>query len=144
MIVTVRASETVVSAEDRARLAHALREALEPFRPRVVRATLGVRGARRSADARWRVDVAVPLGSAGAVRVAIRGDAVLPCAAAAIVRAADAVSRRLAKEREQLLEFLFLASEGAGWPASRRGPERGPRRGGTPVKSGRRSPRVAA
>lgn len=122
MIVTIRVDEAALAPEERAALVRALRTALEPFQPRAARATIAILRARGTApDVRWRVQVAVPLGPAGLVRVAVRGGAVLPCAAEAIARAAASVSRRLGAERRQLLEFLFLASVP---PRGRRAPRR--------------------
>jgi hypothetical protein len=118
--ITVRVEEEVsLPREERARLAHGLRLALEAFHPRVARAALRIRRRGAGAEAKWRVEASVPLGPGGLVRVEARDVALRSSADAAIRRAADAVARRLSLERRELLEFLFLACDGAaGWPAA--------------------------
>lgn len=117
MLVTVQA-EPPVSRDERARMVRAVRLALEPFRPRVARATLRVRGA--GAEGKALVQAYVPLGPAGVVRVEARGRGLRACTQAAIRRIAEAVARRLTAERQALLEYLFLAS-GATGEARRKG-----------------------
>lgn len=115
MVVTVRADEVSVSREEGARIARDLRRALEPFRPRVVRAILRIRGgAEVRAKGSLLVQIAVPLGPAGVVRVEARGVGIVRGTETAIRRIADAVARRLTLERQQLLEFLALVNDGVG------------------------------
>jgi hypothetical protein len=118
--IIVRVEEEVsLPREERAGLARGLRLALEPFRPRVARAALRIRRGGAGVDGKWRVEVSVPLGPGGLVRVEARDVRLRSTADAAIRRAADAVARRLSLERRELLEFLFLACDGAsGWPAA--------------------------
>jgi hypothetical protein len=121
VILTLRASEAALSRDEHERLERSMRSALEPFSPRVSRTTASVRREGR-ASGRWRAVVSVSLGTAGHVRAVARAEVATACAGTAIRRAADAVARRLAREREGLLEFLSLAN-GAGraaWPASPR------------------------
>jgi hypothetical protein len=117
--VRVEADEVLVSGEARARVARALRLALERFRPRVAGATLRIRRGEGN-GAKAIVRVAVPLGPAGVVRVSARDVDPSACTGIAIERAASAVDERLRAERRELLEFLFLAGRGAGgWPRRR-------------------------
>jgi hypothetical protein len=130
MVVTVRADEVSLSREEQARIVRRLRLALETFQPRAVRATLRIRrDAEAGAHETSLVQVSVPLGPAGVVRVEARGAGVRSCTETAIRRIVDAVSRRLSLERQQLLEFLFLARGAApGWPpVFRRAVRRRPR-----------------
>jgi hypothetical protein len=119
VVITIQADRVAVSNAERERLARHLRCALSRFRPRVRRATLRIGRRRRTAAyLQSFVRVAVPLGPAGVVRVEVRGVDVGSCAAAAIRRVADKVARQLLSERQELLEFLLLASGGLrGWPA---------------------------
>ena len=115
MVVTLRADEVSLSREESARIARDLRRSLEPFQPRVVRATLRIRrGAEVRANGTSFVQISVPLGPSGVVRVEARGVGIGWCTATAIRRIADAVARRLTLERQQLLEFLFLMSGSVG------------------------------
>lgn len=150
MLITVHADDLTLSPEDRARLARALRRVLEPFQPRVARATLRVRG---GPGGRAAARVTVPLGPAGAVRAEVRGRGPVAVAEAVAVRAAEAVQRRLAAERAQLLAFLFLATgEPGAWPSpppprARRRPDRAPSRpASAPARAlgPRRDPPLAA
>jgi hypothetical protein len=136
MVVTVRADEVSLSREESARIARDLRRSLEPFQPRVVRATLWIRrGAEVRANGTSLVQISVPLGPSGVVRVEARGVGIAWCTETAIRRIADAVARRLTLERQQLLEFLFLMNGGVGgWPAASRPIVHERRRGGTSQK----------
>lgn len=136
MIVTVRAGEVSLSREESARIARDLRRSLEPFQPRVVRASLKIRsGAEGSANGTALVQISVPLGPSGVVRVEARGVGIRWCTETAIRRIARAVARRLTLERQQLLEFLFLVNGCVGrWPAASRPNVQGRRRGTTSRK----------
>lgn len=123
MRATVR-TEAPVSPAELSHLEARLRLALEPFGPRVSRATLRIR--RGGEDA--AVELSVPFGAAGSVRVRGRGGGARSCAERVIARAAEAVAGRLSSERRELLEFVRLAGGGRGWAAPpRRERRRGPR-----------------
>lgn len=144
MVVAVRADEVSPSRKESARIARDLRCSLEPFQPRVVRATLRIRrGAEGRADGFSLVQISVPLGPSGVVRAEARGVGIRWCTETAIRRIADAVERRLMLERKQLLEFLFLVNGGAGRrPAASRPDVQDRRRGTTSRK--RRASRYGA
>lgn len=144
MRATVR-TEGPLSRADLSHVEERARLALEPFRPRVGRATLRVR-----AGVEALVELSVPLGTAGTVRIRGRGASVRSCAEEVIARAVDAITLRLRAERQELLEFLLLASDrDPGWAAPRRGDRRGPAKAkGGPSGRGpsptRRGPKAAA
>lgn len=156
MVVTVQAVGLPLSSDTRARIARECRVALEPFRARVVRATLRARrGGEGSARGNVLVQLSVSLGPAGAVRAEARGSLFRSCAETAIRRVAAAVRERLRSEQQELLELLFLVSGPvrAMPAASRVAPERGlrGRRGpstrvanGKARRSSARLPRAAA
>lgn len=134
MEVTVRIPAKYLSDEERSLIVRALALALAPYRPRVARAALRLRDGEPSGAGRARVEIAVPLGPSGVVRVEGTGSCATSAARAAIRRAAAAVEKRLAAERQELLEFLLVASVASVDPApvadgGRAGPARAsPRR----------------
>lgn len=122
MPATIR-TEGPVPQEDLSHVEERVRRALEPFRPRIARATLRVRRAPGEAGA--LVELSVPLGGGGTVRVRARGASVRSCSDAVIARAVEAISLRLRSERQELLELLLLASGRRGWAGPRRRDRRG-------------------
>lgn len=120
MVVTIRTFALALSDAARTRIARALAAALAPYRPRAVRATLRLEGARPPKHEALRAQISVPLGPAGVVRVDARAADVASAAREATRLAASAVARQLTAERGALLEFLLLASIAPAAPPPRR------------------------
>ena len=134
MEVTVRTPARSLSDEELSRVARALGLALAPYRPRVARAVLRLRDGEQPGGANSRVQITVPLGPAGVVRVQAAGSDAMSASREGIQRAVAAVESRLAAERRELLEFLLVAGGGG-----RGAVARGRVRDGTGRRSAQRS-----